>query len=97
MGAAPCSILYILYILFFAPTREIDREAEAGPQANVSRLLPVQASQAGPVVKSIEPSHFSHDGIAHIINLQSDGSKAKKYQVRQIRKILREHLRGEKS
>ncbi len=37
-----------------------------------------------------EGSHriFTKDGIVERINLQSEGSKAKGYQVRQIRKIL---------
>ncbi|GAB60927.1 hypothetical protein KSU1_B0070 [Candidatus Jettenia caeni] len=37
-----------------------------------------------------EGSHkiFTKDGIIERINLQSEGSKAKGYQVRQIRKIL---------
>ncbi len=40
-----------------------------------------------------EGSHriFTKDGIVERINLQSEGSKAKGYQVRQIRKILTTH------
>lgn len=44
----------------------------------------------------IKGSHyiFSHDGIRPIINLQPEGSNAKRYQVRQIRRILLEHKLG---
>ncbi len=40
--------------------------------------------------KRIKGSHhvFSKDGMAEIINLQPSGSKAKPYQVRQVRNIL---------
>lgn len=40
-----------------------------------------------------EGSHkiFTKEGIVERINLQSEGSKAKGYQVRQIRKILSTH------
>ena len=40
-----------------------------------------------------EGSHhvFSRPGLQERINLQRDGSKAKQYQVRQVRRMLREH------
>jgi hypothetical protein len=46
----------------------------------------------------IRGSHhmFRKDGILEMINLQRDGSKAKTYQVRQVRAILLKHkLRGD--
>ncbi len=43
--------------------------------------------------KRIKGSHhvFSKDGVAEIINLQPSGSKAKPYQVRQVRNIIVKH------
>ena len=43
--------------------------------------------------KRIKGSHhvFSRDGVAEIINLQPSGSKAKPYQVRQVRNIIVKH------
>jgi hypothetical protein len=38
---------------------------------------------------------FSREGIVEIINLQSKGSKAKPYQVKQVRSILVRHRLGE--
>lgn len=37
-----------------------------------------------------EGSHpvFSKDGIVELLNLQEDGAKAKRYQVRQVRKVI---------
>jgi predicted RNA binding protein YcfA (HicA-like mRNA interferase family) len=48
----------------------------------------------------IRGSHhiFQRDGVRELINLQRDGSSAKAYQIRQIRRVLlryRLHLRGE--
>ena len=43
--------------------------------------------------KRIKGSHhvFSKDGVAEIINLQPSGSKAKPYQVKQVRNIIVNH------
>jgi predicted RNA binding protein YcfA (HicA-like mRNA interferase family) len=44
----------------------------------------------------VKGSHhiFSHEGINEIINLQPDGSKAKAYQVKQIRDIIVKYQLG---
>ena len=34
---------------------------------------------------------YYHDGINAFMNIQKDGSKAKGYEVRQLRKIIKEH------
>lgn len=34
---------------------------------------------------------FSRSGVREMINLQRDGSQAKSYQVRQVRKVLKQH------
>ncbi|NJL29823.1 MAG: type II toxin-antitoxin system HicA family toxin [Thermoanaerobaculia bacterium] len=39
---------------------------------------------------------FVKEGVEDQINLQRDGSKAKPYQVRQVRKVLVEHNLGDK-
>jgi predicted RNA binding protein YcfA (HicA-like mRNA interferase family) len=41
----------------------------------------------------IKGSHhiFAQAGIADIVNLQPDGSKAKSYQVKQVRKLINEY------
>ena len=39
---------------------------------------------------------FSHPGVEELINLQRDGSKAKPYQVRQIRAIILRYRLGAK-
>ncbi len=41
-------------------------------------------------VERVKGSHhiFYKDGIEEIINLQSDGAKAKRYQVKQVRNII---------
>lgn len=46
-----------------------------------------------------EGSHhvFRREGIQELINLQRDGSKAKPYQVRQVRKIILQYRLGELS
>ncbi len=53
--------------------------------ADMFRLL----TQLGFAVR-IKGSHhmFSKDGVAVMINLQRDGSKAKPYQVKQVRQVI---------
>ena len=38
---------------------------------------------------------FTHDGVDEIMNLQPKGTKAKAYQVKQVRSILVKHRLGE--
>jgi len=44
-------------------------------------------------LERIKGSHhiFSREGVDEIVNLQPDGSKAKAYQVKQVREIIIEH------
>ncbi len=48
-------------------------------------------------IERVKGSHhiFTRNGVAEIINLQSKGSKAKPYQVKQIRSILVTYKLGE--
>jgi predicted RNA binding protein YcfA (HicA-like mRNA interferase family) len=44
-------------------------------------------------IERIKGSHhiFAQDGIADIVNLQPDGSKAKPYQVKQVRQLINKY------
>lgn len=49
--------------------------------------------------KRIKGDHhiFSREGVAEILNLQPKGSKAKAYQVKQLRELIHEYRLGESS
>jgi len=66
--------------------RVLDPQAEANIRFNDLREL---LNSLG-FEERTEGSHhvYSRDGIRELINLQREGSKAKVYQVRQVRKIL---------
>ena len=74
----------------------LERILYAASDANISFTQMCQLLKKLGFEERIRGSHhiFSKDGVEEIINLQSKGSKAKPYQVKQVRNLILKYKLG---
>jgi len=74
----------------------LERILHAAADANIPFMQMCQLLNKFGFDERIRGSHhiFSKDGIEEIINLQSKGSKAKPYQVKQVRNLILKYKLG---